>query len=791
MFTGEVFLVRRRARGFLDSLKGKGIILVLGAIVMTVLVETVVSVVVGRRLLSDQVENQLSVTASIVEQDLDDKIRTRFQAISRAASRIRLNQAAFEGSAKYLLKSDTSLLALFNNVHLINADGKIIADEPYLNGRVGSDVSDRDYFKRASNELTTVVSNPFVTALNPHPSVAIAAPVFDPRDQFVGVLVGIINLDSQSFIRRLQSIPVGQGGFISVGTRDGLTLAHHDKSQIMMPLPHNAAFDLARRGKEGIAIARNAQGRKSLYSFQQLTEAPWFVAVVIPAQEAFKPLKLLNVSEIAASTAVLVLILFISSRILGRLLQPLNELESQMALRHSGQRNDPVRVRGSAEIQAVANMFNTAFEDRSKALESLSEREAFFRTITEAAPLGILQTDVIGRVQFANPAIQRLVGADKEQIIGREWLYDVVPEDRARIVVEWETALQNHKPLFTECRIRRQDGGGVVWVEAVASTIRSENATLGFITVLRDITHERRIEAELEDERFRADRILGLLRDGVVVIDPSGQITYANGPGQDFIYSDGDIVGRKLLDLIDIDVAGENWPLERFLAHPELENLDVHVIDNHQRRHDVELTMLRLKQSAENQDRLVFVLRDDSERRRQEERLSWEATHDPLTGLNNRRAFMASMVHWLGESHVMSKESVLALIDLDFFKRVNDEGGHLLGDELLRRLADTLRLNIRQTDIAARLGGDEFSVLLPGCGMDKAMEILEQIRAAVENLRVEHDGKSYGVTSSIGVTILAPTDSGPRVTMARADEGCYRVKAAGRNGIVAVMPTSA
>ncbi|WP_097459789.1 diguanylate cyclase [Mangrovitalea sediminis] len=779
--------MRRRARGFLHSLKGKGVILVLGAIVVTVLIETVVSVVVGRLLLSDQVEDQLTTTASIVEQDLDDKLRTRFQAISRAASRIRMDSEALRSTAPFILQNDTALLTLFNTAYVADAGGRIIADQPHLKGRIGLDISDHNYFKLASTQLTTVISQPFTTQLDSHPAIAVAAPIFNSRGRFVGVLVGVTELDSQSFIGRLQRIPVGHSGYISVGTLTGLTIAHPDKTRILQPLPRNEALDLARKNQDGIAIVRTPQGAEAVYAFRQLTEAPWFVSVVIPAQEAFKALERVTESEIAASIAVLVLIAIIAWRVLGRLLQPLGELETQMELRHTGLRTGPVRVHGSAEIQALATMFNTTFEDRSRALESLSEREAFFRTITEAAPLGILQTNVMGRVQFANAAVLKILGLSWERLMGQSWLKGLVPEDRDRVAAEWQIARQTHKPLFSQFRVQTPEQK-IVWVEAVASTIQSSSVTHGFIAIIRDITHERDIEAQLEDERSRADRVLGLLRDGVLVIDPSGRISYANGPGEAFVCNDCSVVGGKLFEMITVEVDGEQWSLERLLEHPELENLDALIIDRNQRRHEVELTMLRLNHSSAESDRIVFVLRDDSERRRREERLSWEATHDALTGLNNRRAFMASLVHWLGESHSLSQVSVLAMIDLDYFKQVNDEGGHLLGDELLRNLAETIRLNIRQTDIAARLGGDEFSVLLPGCGMERAIAILEQIRAAVESLRIERDGKSYGVTTSIGVTVLAENDQSPRVTLARADEGCYRVKASGRNGIATVMP---
>jgi diguanylate cyclase (GGDEF)-like protein len=126
------------------------------------------------------------------------------------------------------------------------------------------------------------------------------------------------------------------------------------------------------------------------------------------------------------------------------------------------------------------------------------------------------------------------------------------------------------------------------------------------------------------------------------------------------------------------------------------------------------------------------------------------------------------------------------LIDLDHFKPVNDEGGHLVGDDLLKRLAELFRESVRQSDTVARLGGDEFGIILPACGMARAEALAERIRSGVESLRIEHDGRSFGVTASIGLTALTPQDSSPREVMSRADEGSYIAKSHGRNAVVVV-----
>ena len=93
---------------------------------------------------------------------------------------------------------------------------------------------------------------------------------------------------------------------------------------------------------------------------------------------------------------------------------------------------------------------------------------------------------------------------------------------------------------------------------------------------------------------------------------------------------------------------------------------------------------------------------------------------------------------------------------------------------------------MRQSDTVARLGGDEFGIILPACGLARAESLAEKIRTGVEALKIEQDGRLFGVTTCIGLTELSPEDKGPREVMARADEGCYIAKSQGRNAVVVV-----
>lgn len=317
------------------------------------------------------------------------------------------------------------------------------------------------------------------------------------------------------------------------------------------------------------------------------------------------------------------------------------------------------------------------------------------------------------------------------------------------------------------------DAGGYLEIRELAETFN------------RVMSERSEVEARLRTEQQRAESILGVLQEGVVMTDTLGRIRYANLTAERFLGEPVGLVGASMFDLVSFHSETEEWQATNFLESDEIHGLDGVLENRHGRKLDVEVTMLHVSR-GEPDERLVFVIRDDSERRQHEQQLSWQATHDSLTSLLNRRAFSADLVKWLGQAANLETPSVLMLIDLDHFKPVNDQGGHLLGDELLRQLAEILRDSVRRSDMVARLGGDEFAILLPACGLDRARGLAEKIRSDIEALRLTQDGREFGVTASIGLTDLSPGDSGPREAMARADEGAYAAKAQGRNQVVAM-----
>ncbi|UWU67675.1 GGDEF domain-containing protein [Bradyrhizobium sp. NC92] len=165
----------------------------------------------------------------------------------------------------------------------------------------------------------------------------------------------------------------------------------------------------------------------------------------------------------------------------------------------------------------------------------------------------------------------------------------------------------------------------------------------------------------------------------------------------------------------------------------------------------------------------------------EKERLAWQASHDWLTGLCNRRAFEARLQSEL--DNAAAGALALILIDLDPFKSVNDSCGHLAGDRLLCQVSRLLQQDRHAHDLVARLGGDEFGLILPRCSPFDAVDIAERLRRSLELFDFTWDDRGFAVTASIGVACIADGNITLEDAMRRADAACYRAKEKGRNRV--------
>ena len=308
------------------------------------------------------------------------------------------------------------------------------------------------------------------------------------------------------------------------------------------------------------------------------------------------------------------------------------------------------------------------------------------------------------------------------------------------------------------------------------------------------LSREKAVEA-LAEEKERAEVTLASIGDAVITTDAGGKVTYLNPVAEQLTgWNLSQAHGLPLFNVANFIDTATGQPLQKTLQEAIEEGYLVNVNDNAVlvNRHGQEYAVADC--AAPIRDRqgelvgTVLVFRDITKAKELARKLSWQATHDVLTGLYNRTDFERRLAEAIMSAKDDGLQHAMLYFDLDQFKIVNDTCGHAAGDELLRHLTVLLQEEVRGVDILARLGGDEFGVLLENCPLDQAMRIAEEFRETVQGFRFAWNGKTFIVGVSIGVVpITAQTEDVAKV-MNSADTACYAAKEKGRNCVLVFQP---
>lgn len=277
---------------------------------------------------------------------------------------------------------------------------------------------------------------------------------------------------------------------------------------------------------------------------------------------------------------------------------------------------------------------------------------------------------------------------------------------------------------------------------------------------------------------------LGASGEALFAADSLGQIRYLNVAASEMVgCCNDDLLGRNLRDVLNLH-DGEQPITIPILAAPAKFRLPEHASleSLNGKKYQVEGMIAACQDASGAMNGTVVALRDVSALRAVEEKLLFQASHDALTGLLNRREF-AQQLRALVDRIAPNDSSVLLYLDLDDFKIVNNTCGHAAGDALLCQIGDLLSARIRKTDILARFGGDEFVMLLENCPVGEGQRIAELIRWAVQDLNFEWEGRSSRTSISIGVVPVILGNQDVISLLRDADSACYAAKGAGRNQV--------
>ncbi|MBV9698222.1 MAG: PAS domain S-box protein [Gammaproteobacteria bacterium] len=450
-----------------------------------------------------------------------------------------------------------------------------------------------------------------------------------------------------------------------------------------------------------------------------------------------------------------------------------------------------VRLPAPAEGEAMARAAQLAgiAIERHRAEQALRGSEAKFRGLVESIAEGVYQSGRDGRLLSVNPAFVAMLGygsAAELCALPAESLY-WNPADRAEFCrqVDSQGAIRD-----AEFCMRRRDGEQLVVLENARPMLDGAGRHVGYEGTIVNITERKRAEQAIFAEKERAQVTLQSIGDAVISTDAEGRIEYLNPVAERLCgWPLAEARGRPVSAVLTIVHEVSREPLECSLqgalgrgAGGAAADQAVLVTRTGQE--------VAIQGSAEPiRDRqgevigAVVVFHDVTKERRLKRALSWQASHDALTGLINRREFDTRLHAALVSAQRGEAPWALLYIDLDQFKLVNDTCGHQAGDRLLRDVTALLQTRVRASDTIARLGGDEFGVLLEGCTLEQASRIAESVRQAIRDFRFVWGTSTLSVGASIGIVQIHAETQNVASIMSAADIACYAAKEAGRNRI--------
>ena len=415
-------------------------------------------------------------------------------------------------------------------------------------------------------------------------------------------------------------------------------------------------------------------------------------------------------------------------------------------------------------------------------------------------------------ILYANPQFAALAGVPAAQLAGRA-LSELVEPAQAEAVGDNLRARLAGENVADRYEIDlRGDQGQMTRLEIATTPVQTAGRSALLVTGVEVIpTGERPVPAaattlgETAAVAPAAPRLLARshARDAVeamaaplLTTDASGRIDYVNpaacqllgteasfilGCTLDTVASLVDETDRKLLaDPVELALHGNGAPvLQRralLLAHA----------NGTERAIEVSAAPIRGQENAADEiTGVVLLLHDVTETRGITQQMSYQATHDALTGLVNRPEFEQRLGAGLQAAQRGTVRHVLCYVDLDHFKTVNDIAGHLAGDAMLREVAKLLRTAVRDSDTVARLGGDEFALLLAGCPLDKGRQIAQDLARSIAEYRFVWKDRIFTIGASVGLVELARDSGTIEEALAAADSACYVAKKQG-SGYVAV-----
>lgn len=455
-----------------------------------------------------------------------------------------------------------------------------------------------------------------------------------------------------------------------------------------------------------------------------------------------------------------------------------------------------VRAVGSVEFDGdKPSKFIGAFQNiTEKVNQRLAIEKAHDRAslATDSGEIGIWEYDLVHSTIEWDAWMYRLYGLTPVMQTSPYdlWVNNLHPDDKIRIESAVEDAINGIRAFDTEFRIVWSDGS-THHIRATARVTRDEQGkALKMVGVNWDVSRISRLSRELAEQHELLRVTLQSIGDSVITTNAQGEVTWLNPAAERMTgWSTKEALGRPLSQVFhivneDSRLQAEN-PVATCLEQGKIVELANHtlLISRNGDEFGIEDSAAPIRNEQNELLGVVLVFHDVTEQRRLSGEISYQATHDALTGLLNRTEFETRLRHLLHKTHEDKSQHAVMYIDLDQFKIVNDSCGHTAGDQLLQQVSQLLSKTVRSRDTLARLGGDEFGIILEHCSTDQAQRVAQQICEKMEDFRFHIDERRFRIGTSIGLVAMDNRWPTTAALMQAADTSCYAAKEAGRNRV--------
>ena len=727
------------------------------------------------RMLGEQQFSTVNLIANQVDYELTDRIRSLQEVAHQSTDAIMAGPAAMQAQ----LDRWRDIYTKFNGgTFAVGRDGVAIAAVPVSLKRSGVNYLDRDYVQTVLNEGRPAISGPMIGRVLKVPVVIIAVPLRDKAGVVVGVLSGVINMQTENFLDRITENLYGKtGGYLLVVPQRRMVATATDKSRVMEILPPEGKIALIDRfinGFEGYGITVNHHGQEMLASARGVPVAGWYVAALLPTDEAFAPIREVQRHVILAALVLTLLAgsviwLFLRKQIAPLLLAT----DTLSALSDHPEQGLSLPVVRDDEVGQLVGGFNNL-------LESLCQRESLLTQILDTSSVAIFLVDSEGKITLANRRMYEMFRWPEGALPGCHYVDLIHPSEREMGKQRMIALLNSEISSVDLDRLYFRKDHSQFWGHLNGGRlIDPKGSSLGLVGVIADIDARKQGEEKLR----LAASVFSHAREGIVITGADGAIIDVNEAFTRITgYSREEALGQNPRILKSDHHSAEFYnAMWREIVDKGYWSGEIW---NRRKNGELYPEILTISAVFEEGKTLHYValFTDISPMKAQEEQLRQMAHFDLLTTLPNRALLADRLKQAVSQSHRRRQRLAVVCLDLDGFKAVNDTYGHKVGDDLLVALSSRMRQSLRDGDTLARLGGDEFiAVLVDLNDTADCLPLLNRLLAAASQ-PVMLGEFVLQVSASLGVTFYPQAEeTDADQLMRQADQAMYHAKLSGKN----------